>query len=390
MDNNTESFILNRFRILEQIGQGSFCIVYHAIDTKTKRNVALKKNISSEGISSVILESEVLKKINSPAFPKVICSGRQGKFYYIAMELLGSSLGKILKENNRKLPLGSVLKIGIHMLNILEELHNKGFLHRDIKPENILLGRKTTQNEIYLIDYGFCKIFRSQSFGSLNIYKEGVLFQGNYAFCSMNSLVGISYSCRDDIESLSYLLIYLYHGRLPWHNEFMTAGNLLSARLNSQIPIIFKDTPDILSYILNYSKALNFNIKPNYEMLRKKIKEYTTEQSIDIILPLHFHPSYYAKTKTLAQPRTKSFSTPALKMKKINCIASNSMIDLSHELEKNMKCKSMSFISESDTISQTKAKPCKRVKTIKANLSTWPHMSPQVRRRIEELKQIVI
>lgn len=36
----------------------------------------------------------------------------------------------------------------------LEKLHEKGFVHCDLKPDNILIGLKSEENMIYLIDFG--------------------------------------------------------------------------------------------------------------------------------------------------------------------------------------------------------------------------------------------
>ena len=51
----------------------------------------------------------------------------------MVMELLGSNLEKRKAEKD-KLSMRSVALIGKQIFNILESLHNHGYLHRDIKP----------------------------------------------------------------------------------------------------------------------------------------------------------------------------------------------------------------------------------------------------------------
>lgn len=45
-----------------------------------------------------------------------------------------------------------IIHFSISVLNILKQVHEKGFIHRDIKPSNLLLERQTLT--IYLIDFG--------------------------------------------------------------------------------------------------------------------------------------------------------------------------------------------------------------------------------------------
>jgi serine/threonine protein kinase len=46
-----------------------------------------------------------------------------------------------------------------------------GLVHRDIKPDNVLFGLNGKFNHIYLIDFGFCKLF-------IDIFCDGVRVSG--------------------------------------------------------------------------------------------------------------------------------------------------------------------------------------------------------------------
>ncbi len=88
-------------------------------------------------------------------------------------------------------------------------------MHNDIKMENILIGNKDN-TRIYLIDFGLCKQFRTETGEHTKKIALG-FFSGNYMFASLNSCRGNTKSRRDDMEALFYLIIYLINGNsLPW------------------------------------------------------------------------------------------------------------------------------------------------------------------------------
>lgn len=54
--------------------------------------------------------------------------------------------------------LSYLCELTIKMINILENVHQKGIIHRDLKPQNIMLQGDC----IYLIDYGISEIIPSK------------------------------------------------------------------------------------------------------------------------------------------------------------------------------------------------------------------------------------
>ena len=72
----------------------------------------------------------------------------------MVMDLCGKSLQHFHKIQ-RKFSVQDVAKIAIQLINILQQLHDKGIIHRDIKPDNIMF--KITGDNKYLlklIDFG--------------------------------------------------------------------------------------------------------------------------------------------------------------------------------------------------------------------------------------------
>jgi serine/threonine protein kinase len=93
-------------------------------------------------------------------------------------------------------------------------VHESGYIHRDLKPDNILLGRKSSHMDLYLIDFGLSRKYLDNNCIHCP-YSENVNFKGNIVFSSKNCLLGVSPGRRDDFESICYLLIFMQQGALP-------------------------------------------------------------------------------------------------------------------------------------------------------------------------------
>lgn len=108
--------------------------------------------------------------------------------------------------------------IGIQVINSLKFLHSKGYLHRDIKPDNIMIGKNENSHRVYIIDFGLAKKY-ILSDGSHIPMKEGKKLTGTARYASINTHLGLEQSRRDDLESLAYLMVFLFKTKLPWMNQ---------------------------------------------------------------------------------------------------------------------------------------------------------------------------
>ena len=161
---------------------------------------------------------------------------------------------------------------GIQLIDRIEYIHSKNILHLDIKPNNFLVGYKDP-SLIYIIDFGLSKKYRSSRTGRHISFSKRKYFSGNLKYSSVNNLKGIISSRRDDLESLGYMLIYLYKNILPWDNieaisKAEIANKLFYIKTLIPVNILCKDLPKEMTEFMIYTKSLKFDEKPNYSYMR--------------------------------------------------------------------------------------------------------------------------
>lgn len=152
---------VERYQRMDVLGEGTYGVVYRAIDKTTGQVVALKKvrlDRTEEGIPQTALrEVSILQEVhhlNIVNLLDVICA--DGKLYLI-FEFVDLDLKKALEK--RGMPFsGSLLKRLIYqLLDGLYFCHRHRIVHRDLKPANILL---TSDNMLKIADFGLARAFQ--------------------------------------------------------------------------------------------------------------------------------------------------------------------------------------------------------------------------------------
>jgi serine/threonine protein kinase len=148
---------LGPYEIQSPLGAGGMGEVYRARDTRLDRIVAIKV-LNSSVVTSPELkqrferEARIISRLNHPHICTLHDVGHQDGTDFLVMEYLeGDTLAHRLCKGALSLP--DLLKIGIDVLDGLEQAHRAGIVHRDLKPGNVMLTKAGAK----LLDFGLAK-----------------------------------------------------------------------------------------------------------------------------------------------------------------------------------------------------------------------------------------
>jgi serine/threonine protein kinase len=226
----------------------------------------------------------------TPGIPTVYYYGTEGDYNCMVIDMLGPSLEDLFDYWKRKFSLKTVLMVGDHLVQRIEDLHEKCFLHRDIKPDNFLMGLGKNQHIVYMIDFGLAKRFRDPRTGQHIPYRDGKSLTGTARYASANTHMGVEQSRRDDLESIGFVMIYFLKGKLPWQGipaktKKSKYDKIKEKKISTTIEELCKGVPKEFAKYMTYWRNLKFEEKPDYQRLRKYLQ--------DIAERMNYEHDYY-------------------------------------------------------------------------------------------------
>lgn len=150
---------LNDFTRVGRMGEGTYGIVYKAVEKATGHTVALKKipiDARDEGFSvGALREISVLQELKHPNIVRLIDIFFLDDSVNLVLEFVESDLRKTLQTKGPFT--GASLKVAIfQLLSALAYCHQNRVVHRDLKPANILIS---DSNDLKLADFGLARAF---------------------------------------------------------------------------------------------------------------------------------------------------------------------------------------------------------------------------------------
>lgn len=259
---------VNRYKVIDKLGEGGMGIVWRVFDTVTQKTVALKqyykkdfdgkentkvektKMMTLSTISTATVERDLrfmhefhtMVKLRHPNTVHVFdCGVLENGDDYLTMEIVtGEDLSDILEK--RQLSFSEIYKIFIKITQVLNFIHSRLLVHRDIKPANI---RITSKGDVKMMDFGLMDQMGLPSNGKIS---------GTIAYLPPELAQGGIIDARSDLYSLGCLGYELVTRQTPFNNAEII--EIIKQHINKQPTSMKTYRPDVPETLDNITLKL--------------------------------------------------------------------------------------------------------------------------------------
>ena len=341
--------VLERYRVVEQIGSGGHSVVFRGTDERLSRPVCIKVFSGLGGETGVgrtsyehfVQEAFALSRLTHPNTLRIYDFGHLGPKDAAGMPLQvceymnGGTLSQIVREQGRQ-PLPEAVRITSAMCAALGEAHALGIVHRDIKPQNILFGSVGPTRLPKLADFGIAKWSVDDTSAKDNIAEDTAIVAGQKlamyspSWAAPEQLAGQVVSSATDIYSLAVVAIYMISGKAIFADEDVYAGYKKRRHAEDHVkdalqPLgVPRAVIDVLSRALAFdpkrrvhkvdelSSELQNAIEPSTEELKKlRPSDLVTPQApYDAVTPPKGEPVVKHETNITAEATNPMGSAP--------------------------------------------------------------------------------
>ena len=210
----TGGYKVDRYVLLDLIGQGGMGRVYLARDARLNRLVALKilspeRVNNPRAIARFQREARVGAQLQHENLVRIYDFGESNGRYYLVMEFIeGKTVGTLISEQGQ-MSAASAVRLVRQVALGLEHAHQKGLIHRDVNPYNILVTRDGTAK---LADLGLAIDLADDD----HVTREGATV-GTFDYVAPEQARhSHSADIRSDIYSLGCTLYHMCAGRVPF------------------------------------------------------------------------------------------------------------------------------------------------------------------------------
>ncbi len=232
--------LVNRYEILEKIGDGGMALVYSAKDHLLNRVVAVKVlrdqfAHDEQFVERFRREARSAASLSHPNIVNIYDVGETGLNHFIVMEYVqGNNLHDLIRKQGQ-FSQGFIVNVGKQIAMGLAHAHYHGIIHRDIKPHNILI---TEEGRVKVTDFGI-----AQAMSATNLTQTGMVL-GSVHYFSPEQARGVNVQASSDLYSLGIVLYEMITGQQPF-------------RADSAIAIALKQIQESPAPLRNFASDLD-------------------------------------------------------------------------------------------------------------------------------------
>nr|XP_039258567.1 serine/threonine-protein kinase 36-like [Styela clava] len=322
---------MDRFHVLELIGEGSFGKVFRGRRKHTGHAVALKfipkAGRAEKELKSLRREITIMSGLKHPNIIELLDHFETEKDVVVVTEFAEGELFQIL-EDDGKLPEDQIRCIAHQLVSALYYLHSHRILHRDMKPQNVLIGKGGV---VKLCDFGFA---RAMSINTLVLTS----IKGTPLYMSPELVEEKPYDHNADLWSLGCILYELFVGKPPFYTN--SIFQLVSLIIKDDIKWPKSMSDDFRTFLRGLltkdpNKRLTWPYLLKHPFVRGKI--CIIEEDPDTNIPLTITPTQEmlsAKEKMAKELSSKGGGSKILKKARQKMAAASKK---NEEINKNTK-----------------------------------------------------
>jgi serine/threonine protein kinase/tetratricopeptide (TPR) repeat protein len=222
--------VIGPYRLLEQIGEGGFGVVFMAEQQQPVRRKVAVKIIkpgmdSRQVIARFEAERQALAMMDHVNIARVFDAGatESGQPYFVMELIQGIPITKYCDDNH--LTPRERLELFVPVCQAIQHAHQKGIIHRDIKPSNVMITLYDGKPVPKVIDFGVAKA-TEQKLTERTLFTQYGAMVGTLEYMSPEQaeMSALGVDTRSDIYSLGVLLYELLTGSTPLTHKRMKEG----------------------------------------------------------------------------------------------------------------------------------------------------------------------
>ncbi|HWW44784.1 MAG TPA: serine/threonine-protein kinase [Acidimicrobiia bacterium] len=210
--------LIDRYEILDSLGEGAYAETYKALDTRSGDTVVLKMpnpNLFADPglFQRYRRESDIARKLDHPGVQRGVDGGDTRTEPYLVLEYIdGDNLRRVLRSGPDLIPVDKALDWGRQLAAAIAYLHRQGIVHRDLKPENVLVTR---DGRLKIADFGTAMLEGARRLTWKHLSES----LGTPDYMSPEQIQGGRGDDRSDVYAWGVLMYELLTGRVPFGGD---------------------------------------------------------------------------------------------------------------------------------------------------------------------------